>query len=116
MIEKGTFFTPDKKGLLITEVQDELNKINMTLRNTLGDRMLNRLTEIKDKLNSYLKELVQMKGVVTPSKTDEILDSISTAKKTRLETNYVFGMQKSTLWLLIILGVSVGVYYKYKKI
>jgi isocitrate dehydrogenase len=115
MIEKGSFFTPDKKGLLITEVQDELNKINTTLRNALGDRMSSKLTEIKDRLNNYLKELTQMKGVVTPSKTDEILDSISLSKKTRLETQYIFGLQSSTIWLLLIVGVSVGIFYNYKK-
>jgi hypothetical protein len=115
MIERGTIFTPDKKALLISEVQDELNKINSTLRNALGEKMLIDLNKIKEKLSAYLKELTDMKGVVTPAKTDEILEAISLSKKTRLETQYLFGLQNTALWFVVIVGISVAVYFNYKK-
>lgn len=115
MIKKGSIFTPDKKGLLISEIQDELNKLNASLKNALSDKMTANLTTIQRKLQGYLSELKSMNGVVTPNKTDEILESISLSKKTRLELDYIFGMQKSTFWLLLIIGVSVGGYYYYKK-
>lgn len=115
MIERGTIFTPDKKSLLVNEVQDELNKLNSALRNSFSDKMTDALVAIQKKLQTYFKELTTMNGVVTPNKTDEVLDTISLSKKTRLETNYFMGLQKSTLWLLLVLGISVGVYYNYKK-
>lgn len=115
MIEKGSIFTPDKKGLLISEIQDELSKLNSALKNALSDKMTANLSVIKKKLESYLSELKAMNGVVTPDKTDEILETISLAKKTRLEIEYIFGMQKSTFWLLVIVGLSIGGYYYFKK-
>lgn len=115
MIERGTIFTPDKKSLLINEVKDEINKLNQSLRNSLSDKTIDSLKDIYAKLQAYLKELNTMNGVVTPSKTDEILDGISLSKKTRLESEYVMGIQRSTLWLLFVIGISAGLYYNYKK-
>jgi hypothetical protein len=52
---------------------------------------------------------------VTPQETDDILDAIGNAKRSRLETQYYFGMKTSTLYLFAFIGIGVGVYFYMKK-
>ena len=70
MIEKGMFFTPDKKKLLTDEVQSELNKLTEDIRNKgLGSSSANKLQQIKKKLQEIINLLNGKKGVITPPST-----------------------------------------------
>lgn len=115
MITPGSIFTPDKKSQLISEVQDELTKLNGSLNRAYPDSFLNKLRDIQKQLTDILKELTDMKGVVTPQKTDSVLDSISLSKKTRLESDFVLGMKRSTVVFLLFTGMAIGLYIHMKK-
>lgn len=110
MIQSGSIFTPDKKSLLIDEVQREIENLNGAFRGNYKTDVLKRLQDIHQKLHGMLKDLQDMKGVVTPQKTDEILDTVSLAKKTRLESDYIFGVRRATAYLIIFAAISVGIY------
>jgi hypothetical protein len=115
-IEKGQIFTPEKKGALIQEVENEIVKLDETLRKkALGSSALNLVRENRNKLQTLLTLLFEKKGVVTPQETDDILDAIGNAKRSRLETQYYFGMKTSTLYLVAFIGIGVGVYFYIKK-
>lgn len=115
MITPGSIFTPDKKNQLVSEVQDELTKLNATLRKSYPESFLNKLRDIQKQLSDILKELTDMKGVVTPQKTDAVLDSISMSKKTRLESDYALGIKRSTVIFLLFTGMAIGLYIHMKK-
>jgi hypothetical protein len=115
MIMPGSIFTPDKKNLLLTEVQDELSKLNAAVRRNHPEDFLSKLRDMQKKLTDILKELTDMKGVVTPQKTDDVLDSVSQSKKTRLEADYVLGMKRSTVIVLLLAGMAIGLYIHMKK-
>jgi len=115
MIESGTIFTPDKKSMLMEEVQQELNNLNGAFRGNYKTSVLQRLKELHAKLHGMLKDLQDMKGVVTPQKTDEVLDTISLSKKTRLESDYIFGVRRATAYMIIIAALTIGTYVYIKK-
>jgi hypothetical protein len=115
-IEKGQIFTPEKKGALIQEVENEIVKLDSALRKkALGSSALNLVRENRNKLQTLLTLLFEKKGVVTPQETDDILDAIANSKKSRLETQYYLGMKTSTLYLVAFIAIGVGVYFYMKK-
>jgi hypothetical protein len=116
MIEKGMFFTPDKKKLLSDEVQAELNKLSEDIRNKgLGGDTTNKLQQIKKKLQDILNMLNNKKGVITPQETDDILSAIDESKRSRLESQFYLGLKKSTFYLVIFAAIGVGAYIYLKK-
>jgi hypothetical protein len=116
MIEKGMFFTPDKKKLLTDEVQGELNKLTEDIRNKgLGGNNANKLQQIKKKLQDILNMLNNKKGVITPQETDDILSAIDESKRSRLESQFYLGLKKSTFYLVIFAAIGVGAYIYLKK-
>lgn len=115
-IERGQIFTPEKKGALIQEVENEIVKLDEALRKkALGTSALGLVKENRDKLQTLLTLLFEKKGVVTPQETDDILEAIGNSKRSRLETQYYMGMQKSTVYLVVALGIGVGLYFYMKK-
>jgi hypothetical protein len=116
MIEKGMFFTLDKKKLLTDEVQSELNKLTDDIRNKgLGGDSDNKLQQSKKKLQEIINLLNGKKGVITPQETDDILTAIDESKRLRLESQFYFGLKKSTFYLVIFAAVGVGTYIYLKK-
>jgi hypothetical protein len=116
MIEKGMFFTLDKKKLLTDEVQSELNKLTEDIRNKgLGGDSDNKLQQSKKKLQEIINLLNGKKGVITPQETDDILTAIDESKRLRLESQFYFGLKKSTFYLVIFAAVGVGTYIYLKK-
>lgn len=117
MIEKGMFFTPDKKKMLTDEVQSELTKLTEAIRikKGLGGEALVSLQEIKKKLQGILDMLNNKKGVITPQETDDILNSIDESKRSRLESQFYFGLKKTTFYLVIFAAIGVGAYIYLKK-
>lgn len=115
-IEKGQIFTPEKKGALIQEVENEIVKLDESLRKkALGSSALGLVKQNRDKLQTLLTLLFEKKGVVTPQETDDILEAIGNSKRSRLETQYYMGMKKSTAYLLFAVAVGAGIYFYMKK-
>ena len=109
LIEKGQIFTPEKKGLLIKEVENELARLDEALRKkSLGSSALALVRENRTKLQTLLTLLFEKKGVVTPQETDDILQSLGDAKRSRLETQYYMGVKKSTIYLGVVLGLEAA--------
>lgn len=116
MIEKGMFFTPNKKKLLIDEVQIELNRLQEAIRSKgIGGDSITNLEEIKKKLQNTLDLLNGKKGVITPQETDDILNSLDESKRNRLETDFYFGLKKTTFYLVIFAAIGLGSYIYLKK-
>jgi hypothetical protein len=115
-LERGSILMPNQKPMLITEVQEELLKVNDAIRNKgIVGGSTDLLIETKKRLENILQELSNMKGVVTPSKVDDVLDAIDEAKKSRLQTDYYMGLRKSTLYLISFIAIGYGIYYFSKK-
>lgn len=116
MIEKGMFFTPDKKKMLTDEVQAELNKIKEAIRlKGMGGDSIEKLQSVSKKLQDILNLLNNKKGVITPQETDDILSAIDESKRSRLESEFYFGLKKSTFYLVIFAAIGVGAYIYFKK-
>lgn len=111
-LQRGTIFTPDKKGLLIKEIENELSLLN----NRVTTKSRNEeLLSIKQSLLKELETLRDKKGVVTPQETDNILDLISTSKRLRLEGSYLMGMQRKTFYVVSLFAIAAGIYFYIKK-
>lgn len=115
-IERGQIFTPEKKGALIQEVENEIVKLDDALRRkSLGASALKLVKENRDKLQTLLTLLFEKKGVVTPQETDDVLEAIGNAKRSRLETQFYMGMKSSTVYFIAVIGIGIGLYYYMKK-
>ena len=114
--ERGVTLTPNKKPMLIEEVQQELSKVNNEINQKgLIGGSVESLKKNKSRLEAILTDLMDMKGVVTSSKVDDILDALDEAKKSRLQTEFYLGIRKSTIYLISIIAITYGIYYFYKK-
>lgn len=110
MIQKGDILTPDKKYLLIDELRQELSKLgNFSITQDSG-----KTVNIQTELKTLLEKLINKKGVVTPSETDEILDKIGQAKKARLGSEFSSSMKKAVVYLGIFTAVGIGIYFYMK--
>lgn len=116
-VEKGMIFTPEKKKMLVDEVQDEINKVNETIqfKKGVGGAAMQTLKDNRQKLQDILKVLFDKKGVITPQETDDILTTLDASKRSRLESQYYFGMKKATFYLVLFAVLGAGAYYYYKK-
>jgi hypothetical protein len=110
-ILKGMILTPDKKGYLVDELNREIGLVDTFIRKRiLAGKSLQGLKEIRQRLVDSLGNLQDKKGVVTPSEVDETLQLIDDAKRSRLESEYTFGLKKSTFYLLGLIALGVGIY------
>lgn len=116
-LEKGMIFTPDKKKMLTDEVQSEINRVNETIqfKKGLGGTAMEELKNNRQKLQDILNVLFDKKGVITPQETDDILNLIDVSKRSRLESQYYFGMKKATFYLVLFGAIAVGTYIYLKK-
>lgn len=117
-IKQDQALTPEKKQILIDQVESEIKLLNQTIKdkNYTGTAYL-VLQKTKDALQNTLNKLFQKKGVITPAETNTALDQISAAKKARLQEEYLFGIRKATFYALSIAVLAVGafVYIKRRK-
>lgn len=115
-IEKGQYFTPDKKQSLINEVKSEITLVDNELRNNSFNEGANdAMREVRGKLQQVLNGLFDKKGVVTPQETDKILDILDDSKRNRLQKDFYKGMKRSTMVLVGFAVVAIGIYYYMKK-
>lgn len=110
------FFTPDKKKMLTDEVQAELNKLKEAIKvKGMGGESVQALQDARKKLQDILNLLNDKKGVITPQETDDILSAIDESKRSRLESQFYFGLKKTTFYLVIFAAIGVGAYIYLKK-
>lgn len=108
-ISKNQALTPDKKSILIEELQQELKFIDESIKQKKYNQAIYVvLQQKKENLQKTLNRLFEKKGIVTPSETTKALDDIDASKRARLEKDYYFGLKKGTFFLLTfgIIGVA----------
>jgi anion-transporting ArsA/GET3 family ATPase len=110
-ITKGATYTPDKKGLLLKEVKDEIVNVEYAMKNQgiLNEYAIN-LQSIRKNLIDIYKDLVDKKGVVTPEETDRILESIDTSKKTRLNDLKDYKIKLNLTTILVVTALAYLIY------
>ena len=116
-IVKGQVITPEKKAVLIDQIKAEINNVSSQIKEgKYGDAVVKVLDQNQKSLQKLLNNLLMKKGVVTPSETDDALNLINTAKKNRLQEDYVMGIKKSTIVLFSLIALGGAFYwYKYKR-
>lgn len=115
-IERGQYFTPDKRALLINEVKSEISQVDGQLKsNSIAGIVSEDTQTTRIKLQQILNGLFDKKGVVTPKETDNILDILDNSKRNRLQKDFYKGIKKSTIVLLTFGAIAVGVYFYMKK-
>jgi hypothetical protein len=116
-IVKGQVVTPEKKAVLMEQIKAEINNVSSQIKEgKYGDAVVKVLDQNQKSLQKLLNNLLMKKGVVTPSETDDALNLINTAKKNRLQEDYVMGVKKSTIVLFSLIALGGAIYwYKYKR-
>jgi len=116
-IVKGQVVTPEKKAVLIDQIKAEIDNVSSQIKEgKYGDAVVKVLDQNQKSLQKLLNNLLMKKGVVTPSETDYALNLINTAKKNRLQEDYVMGIKKSTIVLFSLIALGGAFYwYKYKR-
>ena len=115
-IELNQILTPDKKSLLVDEINQELNSINQAIK--VGGANAGNYTAMqssKTLLQNILNDLFSKKGVITPDETNKALDTINESKKSRLQSDFYGSITKSTIYLVAFVGVAIGIYFYTKK-
>ena len=116
-IVKGQVVTPEKKAVLIDQIKAEIDNVSSQIKEgKYGDAVVKVLDQNQKSLQKLLNNLLMKKGVVTPSETDDALNLINKAKKSRLEDDYYMGVKKSTIILFSLIALGGAFYfYKYKR-
>ena len=85
-IKKDQILTPDKKDLLVKQIQAELDSVSVAInQGKYGEAALGLLNKNQQKIQDLLNSLLTKKGVVTPQETNNALDILNTSKKNRLQ-------------------------------
>ena len=116
-IVKGQVVTPEKKAVLMEQIKAEIDNVSSQIKEgKYGDAVVKVLDQNQKALQKLLNNLLMKKGVVTPSETDDALNLINKAKKSRLEDDYYMGVKKSTIILFSLIALGGAFYfYKYKR-
>jgi hypothetical protein len=117
-IKENQALTPEKKGFLVDQVQQEILLIADSIKQRkYGSAAFLVLQNVQQSLQDTLNKLLEKKGIITPSETSKALEQINKSKKARLEEEYVMGIRKSTFYLLSfgIIAVATFLIIKNKK-
>lgn len=116
-IQTNTALTPEKKQLLIDEIQNEISQVSQAMKNKqYGTAALTIIQAKQVELQNLLNRFLEKKGIITPSETTNTLEKITDSKKVRLEMDYVKGISNTT-WVavgVIVLGIATYIYLKRK--
>jgi hypothetical protein len=107
----GRTLTPEKKGLLVDEVNKELKSINESLKkggNNAGKQT--SIVSFKDLLQEELNVLFDKKGVITPEETNRTLNAIRESKKARLQSDFFSGLKTYSTVIGVFIAVGIGIY------
>jgi hypothetical protein len=115
-IQKGQILTPEKKDILVNQIQSELSEVSDAISSgQYGQAAMDLLKKNTDKLQGVLNDLLSKKGVVTPTETNNTLDILNTSKKERLQGDFMGGIKMGTIYLVGGILAIVGVYFLVKK-
>jgi len=115
-IQGGQIITPNKKSIVLDALNEEINSLNDKINNQqLNKLVAGSLSNSRMTLQNLLNTVLDKKGVITPSETDNIRNQLEAAKKSRLEGNYVSGMRKGVLYLLGFIAIGAAIYWYNKK-
>jgi len=126
---RDTALTPNNKGALLNEIQSEISeRRNAANRDFVGadgtvpssatPGIVSSATDsILGTLQGWLDALVNKKGIITPAETNAALDAVEQSKKDRLKKDYIFGVAKTTVYLVggVALVIGLYIYFKTKK-
>lgn len=115
-IKENQALTPEKKSMLIEEVQQEIKFINDAIKQKQYNQAAYViLQQNKENLQNTLDKLFAKKGIVTPSETSKALDEIDKSKRARLEKDYMFGLRKGTFFILTLAIIGIASYMIIKR-
>lgn len=114
-LKENQALTPEKKQILIDEIQRELFLISSAVKEKkYNEGAYLILQKTKDDLQATLNKVLAKKGIITPSETSKALQQIDDAKRARLEKDFVFGIRKGTFFILSIAIIGVASYFVIK--
>lgn len=115
-ILSGDILTPNKKETLISAVKEELMAVSDYLKNKqFGDAALTLAQRNQKALQDQLNLLLEKRGVITPDETSKALSALDISKRERLKEDYLFGVKKTTLYLLGAVAIAYGTWFYFKK-
>jgi hypothetical protein len=110
-IRENQALTPEKKGFLVDQIQQEILLIADTIKQKkYGTAAFFVLQNAQQSLQDTLNRLLEKKGIITPSETSKALDQINQSKRARLEGDYIMGVRKGTFYILSIGVIIVATY------
>jgi hypothetical protein len=116
-VEKDKALTPEKKNLLVGQIELEIENINKAIREGgLDTGVLEAVKANKIKLQNVLNRLFEKRGVITPQETNNALNAIEDAKKSRLQSDLKRNLKRIAVFGSLALALYVGykVYTKSK--
>lgn len=116
-IEKDKAITPEKKQLLVGQVELEIENINKAIRDGgLPSGVLEAVKANKLALQGVLNKLFEKRGVITPSETNSTIEAIENSKTARLQSDFKRNIKRIGVFvgLLVVLGIGYSLYMKSK--
>lgn len=110
-LKENQALTPDKKQILVDEIQQELSLVSDAIKEkkySEGAYLI--LQKNKEKLQNTLNKVLAKRGIITPSETSKALQEIDAAKRARLEKDFVFGLRKGTFFIASIAIIGIAAY------
>jgi hypothetical protein len=115
-IKQDQALTPDKKQLLIDQIKNEILLVSDSIKQKkYGTAAFTIIQQKQNDLQSLLNNILDKKGIITPSETNNALDKLNQSKRARLEKGFYMGIKKSTLMLIGIGIIGIGAYILIKK-
>lgn len=119
LLERNEVVLPEKRNAVIGELRIEINKVADDVRNKrYTDTILQAMQRNADTLQSYLDKFINKKGVITPTETNTVLDTMNSLKKQRMGMEVSLDRKRALLIAAIfIIGTTAGIllYKKYAK-
>jgi len=108
-IEKDKALTPDKKQILIGQVELEIENINKAIRQGgLPSGVLEAVKANRDSLQGVLNRLFEKKGVITPQETNKTIFSLDKSKNDRLQIDFQRNMKRVAIFVGLLLALVIG--------
>jgi hypothetical protein len=116
-IKENTALTPDKKQVLIDEIQNEIKNVSDAIKSKqYGGAAISIIQSKQIELQNLLNKFLEKKGIITPNETTNTLSLLDNSKKARLQTDYVKSISNTT-WIavgLLVFGIGAYIYLKKK--
>ena len=108
----NSILTPDKIPGALDAIRSEIAKLDNAAKSNYPQSILDKIQKAKADLVNQYGILKNKQGVVTPDETNAILTSLENAEKTMNYKSYIFGIPKSSLYVLGIVVIIGIIAYK----